>query len=128
MHMKVMPKLCLCLGCHMPGHQSVLTSRAGAHDWWGLGRGPGVWGRLATAAVLSNPQRSGSEAQGPRTLSGWASPASRVPMLDLWGIPMRVSALQHAGHNPQGQIATYTCWNKGETLTGCAAEGGIMEM
>ena len=103
----VTPKTCLCPGCHMSGRQSVLTSRAGARDWWGLGRGPGVWGRLATAAVLANPQRSRGGALGPRTLSGRASPASRVPMLDLWGIPVRVLALRHTGRNPEGQVTAY---------------------
>ena len=44
---------------------------------------------------------------GPRTLSGRASPASRAPMLDLWGIPKRVSAPWHTGRNPEGQIAAY---------------------
>jgi len=56
---EVAPKLCLCLGCLMPGHQSILTSRASVRDQWGLDQGPGVWGRLAVTAVLENPQRSG---------------------------------------------------------------------
>jgi len=84
------PELCLYPGCLMPDYQPVLTSIAGARGWQGLDRGPGVWGRLAVTAVLENPQRSGGEAQGPRTLSGWASPASRTPMPDMWGVPRRV--------------------------------------
>jgi len=86
----VAPELCLCLGCHMPGHQSVLTGKASVRDQWGLDRGPGVWGWLAVTAVLSNPQRPGGGTQGPRTLSGRASPASRVSMPGMWGIPRRV--------------------------------------
>jgi len=86
----VAPKLCLFPGCLMSGQRSVLTSIAGAHDQWGLGRGPGVWGQLAIAAVLEDPQRSRGEAQGPCTLSGRASPASRTPMLNMWGVPVRV--------------------------------------
>jgi len=57
----VVPKTCLCPGCHMPDRWSVLTGRASARDHRGLGRGPGVWGRLATAVVLANPQRSRGE-------------------------------------------------------------------
>ena len=85
----------------------VLTGKAGARSTWGLGRGPGVWGRLATAAVLADPQRSRGGAPGPRTLSGRASPASRVPMLDLWGIPVRVLVLRLTVRSPEGQIAAY---------------------
>ena len=125
----VTPKTCLCPGCLMSGHWSVLTSRAGARDQWGLGRGPGVWGRLATAAVLSNPQRSRGGAPGPRTLSGRASPASRAPMLNMWGIPVRVLVLWHTGRNPEGRIAAYACQEVegGRTYRSAAPWGVLRE-